>query len=99
MGGDPFPTRMSPLVVAPIDLSPLTQKTWLERGSSYGPQDNSCLLALAQVENFEVGEAVGGVKATETPPPRQPTLKTKGGGQKKVRTTQAALGKGVGRTW
>ena len=79
-GGDPSLTRPSSLVVAPIDLSSVTRETWVNRGSAYGYQDNSYLSALAGVDNFYVGEAVGGVKAKENPPPPQPTLTTKEGG-------------------
>ena len=45
-GGDPSPTRPSSLVGAAIDLSPVTQKTWLDGGSAYGGQDTLDLSAL-----------------------------------------------------
>ena len=35
-GGDPYPTRPSLLVGTTIDEFPVTQKSWLDRGSAYG---------------------------------------------------------------
>ena len=60
---------------APIDLLPVTQKTWVDIGSSYGGQETLVLSALAGADTYQgevegVGEAVRSVGATETPPTR-----------------------------
>ena len=51
-GGDPSPTRPSSLVGVTIDESPITRKSWLDRGSAYGCQtkiDPSTLAGVVDV--------------------------------------------------
>ena len=53
-GSDLSPTRPSSLVGAPIDLSPVTLKTWRDGGSAYGGQGKFDVSALAEAE-FDQG--------------------------------------------
>ena len=73
-GGDPSPTKSPSLVGVPMDLLPVTQKNWLDRGRAYGGQETLDISALAGADTEM--EAVGGVReafrgigATENPSP------------------------------
>ena len=71
-GGDPSPTLPLSLVGAPIDILPVTRKTWMDRGSTYRRQGKCDLSSLAGAETPMDGVVVGSVGATETPPPSYP---------------------------
>ena len=69
-GGDPSPIQPSSLGGESIDSPSITQKSWLEGGSTYGGQAKIDLLTLAGAEDvFAVGEGRDGVGVTENPPP------------------------------
>ena len=68
-GGEPSPTRPSSLGGASNDSSPITRKSWLDRGSAYGGQRPLDLLTLAGAEDILDGGGPRPVVASSQPPP------------------------------